>query len=49
MSLEDFRQQFEYLIGYEPPPLLIDAGGEAGLQENERRQVKRNGVTETEF
>jgi 6-phosphofructokinase 1 len=29
MSLEDFRQQFEYLIGYEPPPLIIDAGGEA--------------------
>ncbi len=29
MSLEDFRQQFEYLIGYEPPPLLIDAEGEA--------------------
>ena len=29
MSLEDFRQQFEYLIGYEPPPLLIDADGEA--------------------
>jgi hypothetical protein len=28
MSLEDFRQQFEYLIGYEPPPLLIDAEGE---------------------
>jgi 6-phosphofructokinase 1 len=31
MSLEDFRKQFEYLIDYEPPPLLIDAGGEAGL------------------
>jgi 6-phosphofructokinase 1 len=29
MSLEDFREQFEYLIGYEPPPLLIDAQGEA--------------------
>jgi len=29
MSLEDFRQQFEYLIGYEPPPLFIDAEGEA--------------------
>src|SRR6185295_12293677 len=29
MSLENFRQQFEYLIGYEPPPLLIDARGEA--------------------
>jgi ATP-dependent phosphofructokinase / diphosphate-dependent phosphofructokinase len=29
MSLEDFRQQFEYLIGFEPPPLLIDAEGEA--------------------
>jgi 6-phosphofructokinase 1 len=30
MSLDDFRQQFEYLIDYEPPPLLIDAGGEKG-------------------
>ena len=29
MTLEDFRQQFEYLIGYEPPRVLIDAGGEA--------------------
>jgi 6-phosphofructokinase 1 len=28
MSLEDFRRQFEYLIEYEPPPLLIDSGGE---------------------
>jgi 6-phosphofructokinase 1 len=28
MSLDDFRAQFEYLIGYEPPPLLIDAAGE---------------------
>jgi hypothetical protein len=33
MSLEDFRQQFEYLIGYEPPPLIIDAQGEAGLHD----------------
>jgi 6-phosphofructokinase len=30
MSLDDFRKQFEYLIDYEPPPLLIDAGGEKG-------------------
>jgi 6-phosphofructokinase len=29
MSLDDFRQQFEYLIGYEPPPLVINAKGEA--------------------
>lgn len=28
MSLDDFRKQFEYLMEYEPPPLLIDAGGE---------------------
>jgi 6-phosphofructokinase 1 len=32
MSLEDFRQQFEYLIGYEPPPLLINAEGEASRE-----------------
>ncbi len=25
-----FREQFEYLIGFEPPPLLIDAAGETG-------------------
>src|SRR5262249_14326409 len=30
LSLEDFRQQFEYLIGFEPPPLQIDAQGEVG-------------------
>jgi hypothetical protein len=29
ISLEEFRQQFEYLIGYEPPPLMMDAAGEA--------------------
>ena len=29
MPLEEFRRQFEYLIGYEPPPLVIDAAGEA--------------------
>jgi len=33
MSLQDFRRQFEYLIGYEPPPLLIDAEGEASRPE----------------
>ena len=30
ISLEEFRRQFEYLIGYEPPPLVVDAKGEAG-------------------
>ena len=29
MSLEEFRRQFEYLVDYEPPPLLVDAEGEA--------------------
>ncbi len=29
MSVEDFRKQFEYLIGFEPPALVMDAGGEA--------------------
>src|SRR5215467_10481773 len=29
MSIEDFRRQFEYLVGYEPPPLVMDTGGEA--------------------
>ena len=28
IRLEEFRRQFEYLIGYEPPPLVMDAGGE---------------------
>jgi 6-phosphofructokinase 1 len=32
MTLDVFRQQFEYLIGFEPPPLLIDAGGETGQE-----------------
>ena len=30
ISLEEFRQQFEYLVSYEPPPLMMDAAGEAG-------------------
>ena len=29
MPLDEFRKQFEYLVGYEPPPLLIDTAGEA--------------------
>ena len=29
IPLEEFRQQFAYLVGYEPPPLLMDAEGEA--------------------
>src|SRR5499426_1446723 len=33
MSIEDFRRQFEYLVGYEPPPLAVDAGGETGEKE----------------
>ena len=30
VSLEEFRNQFQYLIEAEPPPLVIDASGEAG-------------------
>jgi 6-phosphofructokinase len=33
MSLEEFRDQFQYLVGYEPPPLLIDSEGEASRQD----------------
>jgi 6-phosphofructokinase len=29
LSLEEFRRQFEYLVDYEPPPLMVDATGEA--------------------
>ena len=25
MSLQEFRQEFEYLVQYEPPPLAMDA------------------------
>jgi 6-phosphofructokinase len=34
MTLEAFRQQFEYLIGFEPPPLLIDSAGETGQEDS---------------
>jgi 6-phosphofructokinase 1 len=30
ISLEEFRRQFEYLVGYEPPPLMMDPHGETG-------------------
>jgi 6-phosphofructokinase len=33
MSLEQFREQFEYLVGYEPPPLMIDSEGETSRQD----------------
>ena len=29
MSLDEFRKQFEYLVDQEPPPLEMDAEGEA--------------------
>jgi len=29
IPLEEFRRQFEYLVNDEPPPLMVDAGGEA--------------------
>jgi hypothetical protein len=29
ISIEEFRRQFEYLVSYEPPPLVMDPGGEA--------------------
>lgn len=32
LSIEEFRRQFEYLIGFEPPPLAMDAAGESGSQ-----------------
>ena len=28
MPLDEFRRQFEYLVDFEPPPLLVDARGE---------------------
>jgi len=28
LSEDEFRRQFEYLVAHEPPPLLIDQGGE---------------------
>jgi 6-phosphofructokinase 1 len=28
ISPEDFQARFEYLIGHEPPPLVIDEQGE---------------------
>ncbi len=32
ISLEEFRRQFEYLVDDEPPPLVVDAEGEANQQ-----------------
>ena len=29
IPLDEFRRQFEYLVEYEPPPLVVDASGEA--------------------
>ena len=28
ISIDEFRKQFEYLVRYEPPPLMMDQGGE---------------------
>jgi 6-phosphofructokinase 1 len=32
ISIEEFRKQFEYLVGYEPPPLVMDSAGEANAE-----------------
>jgi 6-phosphofructokinase len=32
ISLDEFRRQFEYLVNFEPPPLVMDAEGEATKQ-----------------
>jgi 6-phosphofructokinase 1 len=32
MSLDQFRQHFEYLVDFEPPPLVIDSEGEAEIR-----------------
>jgi 6-phosphofructokinase 1 len=34
MSLDEFRKQFEYLIGYEPPPAQIGIEGEQDQETN---------------
>jgi ATP-dependent phosphofructokinase / diphosphate-dependent phosphofructokinase len=34
LSLQDFRNEFEYLIDYEPPPLTIDAARHGFAQEH---------------
>jgi len=38
MSLDDFRQQFEYLIQYEPPPFSIEAE-EAAVQRDSTKSA----------
>ena len=35
IPLEEFRRQFAYLIGYEPPPLAMDTRGEAASENGE--------------
>jgi 6-phosphofructokinase len=40
VSLEEFRQQFEYLVDYEPPPLIVDEEGEANQQSVEATRLE---------
>jgi 6-phosphofructokinase 1 len=37
MTLDEFCAEFEYLVGFEPPPLLIDTQGETPLPESPAR------------
>jgi 6-phosphofructokinase 1 len=37
MTLDEFRREFEYLVGFEPPPLNIDVRGEAESIESSNR------------
>ena len=39
ISLEDFRRQFEYLIGFEPPPLLSTPMGRPAMTTSEARPI----------
>ena len=40
MSLDEFREEFEYLVQYEPPPLSLDARME-GFVESEEDHSQR--------
>jgi len=43
IPLEEFRRQFEYLIGYEPPPLAVDTHGEATPENAQAGSKSRKG------
>jgi len=47
MSLDEFRQEFEYLVQYEPPPLSLDARMRGFIESDEEHTDRPDPLART--